>query len=151
VANNNEEEAAIIAYPSAWKNWNKWNEELGHVEFANLSLAELLAKNRDDRSWFAFTIPLANRKDDISIKSTHYLKNIANDYVNLLEGYELSEIDDTDSCFFKMIDKMPVHVINSEPLLIDFVVNNLITIINVVNTLDTDHFKELLKLKKAKE
>lgn len=148
-SNSDEEEAAIIAYPASWKKWNKWDEELGHVKFCNLTLSELLAKNRDDKSWFAFTIPLSNRRDDISINSTQYLKKISSNYIELLEGYELTDSGDTDSCFSKLIDKMPVHMIESEKSLINFVVTNLLKIIKVVDTLNTEHSKELLKLKKA--
>lgn len=144
--NPDEEEVVIYAFPASWEKWNG-KDELGHVVFGNLMLSELLAKERDGRAWFAFYIPLANRRDEISVKSTKHIKELSKKYITLLEGYEISDDDDNDSVFYKLIDRMPTHVIESHDLLIDFVVENLLKVIQVVDKLNDENYKELKKLK----
>lgn len=138
--NLDDESGIIFALPNVWEKWNVKNDNLGCVLFGNLELSELLATEREDRSWFCLEISLGSRMDELSKKSANKLWEVSKNYVSQLEGFEWKEEYKKETCFYKHIDKMPVSTLKDKKQLISFVVDGMISMIRVVDQIKKDHF-----------
>jgi len=138
--NLEDETGSIFALPNAWKKWSEKEDDLGCVSFCNLELSELLAIDREDRSWFCLEISLGSRMDEFSKKSAKKLWEKSEAYVSQLEGFERQEEYDKETCFYKYIDRMPLSTLKDKNQLILFVVDGMIRMIKVVDQIKKDHF-----------